>query len=236
MLSDGRLHLTGVAKLAPHLTVENRAALLERATHRSKRQIEELIAELAPSPDAPSVVRKLPERRTLLAAELPLGAESAASPMGELRPDAVASPVPALGRAVAVQPLAPARYKVQFTASAGLRDKLERLQALLRSEVPDGDLASIIEQAVTEKLERLEARRFATDQGAPEASFPRPTPLLPHATSPPLSDGPCLERDGGRCRYVDERRPAVLRARPARVSSPPTVCLWRGPWSMDRLL
>jgi hypothetical protein len=50
---------------------------------------------------------------------------------------------------------------VQFTANAQLKDKLERLQALLRSEVPDGDLGAVIERAVTENLERLEARRFA---------------------------------------------------------------------------
>jgi 5-methylcytosine-specific restriction endonuclease McrA len=50
---------------------------------------------------------------------------------------------------------------VQFTASAGLKNKLERLRALMGSQVPDGDLAAVIEQAVTEKLERLEARRFA---------------------------------------------------------------------------
>jgi hypothetical protein len=60
-----------------------------------------------------------------------------------------------------VEPLSPARYRVQFTASAELHDELERLQALLRHEVPDGDLAAIIEQAVTEKLERLETRRYA---------------------------------------------------------------------------
>jgi hypothetical protein len=35
-------------------------------------------------------------------------------------------------------------------------NKLERLQEL----VPGADLATLVEQAVTEKLERLEARRF----------------------------------------------------------------------------
>src|SRR5262245_46437962 len=35
MLRDGRLHLSGIAVLAPHLTRENAVALLERATHRS---------------------------------------------------------------------------------------------------------------------------------------------------------------------------------------------------------
>ena len=61
MLGDGRLHLTAIALLAPHLTRENRDGLLERATHRSKRQILELIAEIAPRPDVPGLVRKLPE-------------------------------------------------------------------------------------------------------------------------------------------------------------------------------
>jgi hypothetical protein len=62
MLADGRLHLTGVARLAPHLTAANRSELLERATHKSRRQIEALIADLAPRPDAPALMRKLPER------------------------------------------------------------------------------------------------------------------------------------------------------------------------------
>src|SRR5260221_8688952 len=63
MLSDGRLHLTAIGLLAPHLTRENRDRLLARATHKSKRQIEELIAEVAPRPDVAATVRKLPARR-----------------------------------------------------------------------------------------------------------------------------------------------------------------------------
>ena len=62
MLGDGRLHLTAIGMLAPYLTAENRDTLLERATHRTKRQVEELIAELTPRPDVPAVVRKLPTR------------------------------------------------------------------------------------------------------------------------------------------------------------------------------
>src|SRR5262245_33070851 len=63
MLADGRLHLSGIAKLASHLTPENRDELLRRACHRSKREIEVLLAELFPRPDVPTVIRKLPERR-----------------------------------------------------------------------------------------------------------------------------------------------------------------------------
>ena len=74
----------------------------------------------------------------------------------------------------------------------------------MRSQVPDGDLAAIIEQAVTEKLQRLEARRFAT------TTAPRRR-LMGTDSSPSSRHIPAAirravhERDGNRCRYVDER-------------------------------
>jgi hypothetical protein len=72
----------------------------------------------------------------------------------------------------------------------------------MRSQVPDGDLGAIIEAAVTEKLERLEARRFAA------TSHPR-KPLSPADTSPASRHIPAAvrravrARDGNRCGYVD---------------------------------
>jgi hypothetical protein len=71
MLADGRLHLSGAGLIAPHLTSENRASVLARAAHRSKRQIEELVAELAPRPEVPATIRKLPECRASTAAPPP---------------------------------------------------------------------------------------------------------------------------------------------------------------------
>jgi hypothetical protein len=89
MLADGRLHLSGIAKLAPHLTRENRDVLLERARYRSKREIEELLAELRPRPDAPAAMRKLPERRvgTLPTPALAPGPKAAPVPEGLLPSD-----------------------------------------------------------------------------------------------------------------------------------------------------
>ena len=60
MLADGRLHLTGIALIAPHLTRENRDVILQRATHKTKREVEELVAELAPRPDVRPSIRRLP--------------------------------------------------------------------------------------------------------------------------------------------------------------------------------
>ena len=106
-------------------------------------------------------------------------------------------------RPAVVEPLAPARYKVQFTASAELHDKLERLRALMRPSVPDGDLGAILEQAVTEKLQRLEARRFARTRAPRKAS---PSDTSPSSRQIPAAVKRAVyERDGGRCRYEDEQ-------------------------------
>ena len=168
MLGDGRLHLSGIAKLAPHLTPANRDVLLERATHKSKRQIEVLVADLAPRPDVPALIRKLPDRGPTTAAvssATPSGDELGPDPVSTTLSDSLLSRGPLTTPSVPgrpsglVEPLGSSRFKVQFTASAAFCDKIERLKALMVSSVPDGDLARILETAVTEALERREARR-----------------------------------------------------------------------------
>ena len=47
MLDDGRLHLSGIAVLAPYLTDANCEELLARATHKAKRDLLVLVAEIA---------------------------------------------------------------------------------------------------------------------------------------------------------------------------------------------
>jgi 5-methylcytosine-specific restriction endonuclease McrA len=110
-----------------------------------------------------------------------------------------------------VEPLAPARYQVRFTASAELREKLERLQALLRSSVPDGDLARIIDIAVTEKLQRVEARRFGKTKAPRRDLDTRPrrdptnTDTRPSSRHIPAAvRRRVYERDGGRSAYRDK--------------------------------
>lgn len=184
------------------------------------------MAELAPREDAPAVMRKLPSRRgpaapgparqltpdTVGASASALGPDAALPPGFEghqdhgeaeglqLTPDTVALPA----RAASVEPLAPARFKVQFTADAEFHDKLERLQALTRSAVPDGDLGRVIELAVTRELERLEARRFAKTKtprkGLSETDTAPTSRHIPAAVRRVVH-----QRDGGRCTYKDRQ-------------------------------
>jgi hypothetical protein len=231
-LAAGELHLSGAALLAPHLTVANREAVLARAAYKSKRQIEELIAELAPQPDVPASIRKLPELRVGSTVHPSTGGSDSAGhrlddgPGTEgatsgLRPDGVVTlaaqdrgvetgipavsdgwrgAAPASRGSIVLEPLARARYRVQFTASEALRDKLERLQALL----PGVDLATLVEQAVTEKLERLEARRFARTKAPRKALAEANTSGGPRAIPAPVRRA-VYERAGGRCAFRDAR-------------------------------
>jgi hypothetical protein len=241
-LASGELHLSGAALLAPHLTVYNREEVLARAAHKSKRQIEELVAELSPRSDVPASIRKLPDPQTGPAmgptastagltastggggsARLPLDARPGTDVVtGELRPDGVSSltaqfPGVDTGTAAVagdrtgdersrsrssdlVQPLAPGRYRVQFTASEALRDKLERLQALR----PGADLATLVEQAITGELARLEARRFGRTKAPRKTLAEADTSGGPRAIPAPVRRA-VYERAGGRCAFRDAR-------------------------------
>ena len=64
LLASGSLTLASVRLLAKHLTPENHQSVLAKARDRSRREIEVLVAELAPRPDVPSTVRRLPCRTT----------------------------------------------------------------------------------------------------------------------------------------------------------------------------
>src|SRR6266480_1424140 len=60
LLASGEMTLTSVRLLGRHLTPENHQTVLEEARGRTLKQIDVLVATLAPQPDAPSLVRKVP--------------------------------------------------------------------------------------------------------------------------------------------------------------------------------
>ena len=59
LLADGEVNLTTVTLLAGHLTDENHEALIDAARHKTKREVEHLVACLDPQPDVCSSVRKV---------------------------------------------------------------------------------------------------------------------------------------------------------------------------------
>jgi hypothetical protein len=174
LLEDGELTLTTICLLAPHLTAENHARVLESARHKSKRDVEHLVAALRPQSAVPSSVRKLATAKVAgvtcheLQAAQPVRSNSIPEPVSD-RP--LAQPK----RVAVVAPIAPAQYKVQITVSAGTYEKLRRAQDLLRHTIPNGDPAVIFDRALTLLLTNLEKTKLAATRRpqAPRSPAPR---------------------------------------------------------------
>jgi hypothetical protein len=204
LLASGAMSLTSVRLVGRHLTPENHEAVLAKASGRTRQQIEALVAELAPRPDVPSSVRKLPTFKAM--------PPSSAAPA----PAATGMPsetVPATGPSPAalvptprpiVRATAPERYRVQFTIGAETHEKLRRVQALLRREIPDGDPGAIFDRALALLLERVEKAKLGA------AAKPRPCPPIRPRTDkatrsrdvPRAVKRATWRRDAGQCAFV----------------------------------
>ncbi len=187
------------------------------ARHKSKRDVELLVATVAPRRSAPTVVRRVPEKPegtpagtvsvpTLLAttqtanANGVRGADSVrpcANDDGAPRHRAsVTAPLPA-GRG-AVTPLSGAHYRLQVTMTHETHGKLRRAQNLLRHVVPTGDIGAVLDRALTLLVADLERRRCAATP-APRASSAAPAGrrYIPSAVRRAV-----WKRDAGRCAFV----------------------------------
>jgi hypothetical protein len=191
-LEDGSLTLTTVRLLAPHLTLENHETVLASAHHKRKQAIEQIVASLNPKPAVPAMIRRLP-----------MPPQGVAKASADLAPTAAEqSPVAEescrSSRLAVVAPLAPERFRVQPTISRETRDKLDRVQALARHAIPNGDLTTIFDRALTLLLSELERRVCAAT----------PSPRRRRETSDASRHIPAAvkrevwRRDGGRCAFV----------------------------------
>ena len=206
-LIEGAITLTTVTLLGRHLTDENHAALLDSARHKSKTEVEMLVAALHPLPDVPSSVRKVPAPKRQAGGTAPFISdvtEFMAIPQPTTRELQSAPPPPAVVRAIA-----PERYKLQVTISAETRAKLRRAQDLLavserwraeglRHTNRSADEAAVIDRALTVLVEQLEKVKYGrTDR-----------PRLAEATDPASRHVPAQVRravsgrDGDRCAFV----------------------------------
>ena len=194
LLGEGAVTLTTITLLGPILTLANHQQVLAEARHLSKREVEHLVARLRPQPPVAERVRKLPTPRTASGVDLLADATSevqrAAAPVG--------SPPSARPRHVALTPLAPDCYKVQLTVTRATHDKLRRAQDLLRHSLPTGDLAEIVDRAVTLLVAELERAKLAVVERPRAARSNVPgSRYIPAAVRRAV-----WKRDGGRCRFV----------------------------------
>jgi hypothetical protein len=208
LLASGEVTLTTVRLLGRHLTPENHQSVLARAKGRSRQQIDVLAAELAPRPDVPSSLRRLPAATAASFAPAPApatsGASTAAAPLARPSPAVFVPP----SRPI-VQPTAPERYRVQFTIDQETHDDLRCLQALLRREIPDGDPAAIFKRAVRLLREKVENKKLGATTKPRRARVIRSGTDRPRSRETPRAVKRVVWRhDAGQCAYVapDGRR------------------------------
>lgn len=196
LLTDGSITFTTVCLLAAHLTDANHREILERARHKTKREVEQQVAEISPLPPAPSTIRKLPPPRTSPSALTNIREHRDAPPPSEIRsPPAVIRPRSA---PPVVVPLAPERYKIQMTITHDTHDKLRRAQDLLRHVVPNGDPAAIFDRALTLLVNDLERRKLAHVERPRKASLTN----IHGRNVPAAVKRAVWARDGAQCAFV----------------------------------
>ena len=193
-IAAGEIHLTALLILGPHLTEENHLNVLERAKHRTKKEIASLVRMLDPLPDVASVVEPLGPVRSPLAIRTGTWGDMMAAlcgPVRELEPgdrpsdwidpdadlladdtphDPGAEQPPTANRASdpATEPsFSPQRYKVQFTATQEYVDLLEEARDLLAHAVSSRSLEQVHLRAMRLLVAELKKRKYAVGDTNP---------------------------------------------------------------------
>ena len=202
-VEDGRLHLSAVVLLAPHLKHLSQEAaheLLGAAVHKTRAQLELLLAQRFPQPDLPTLVQAVAAPAPAVQpAETPTMQLAPGPVVPSTTPNAVVPMEPLPPRAK-VAPLSPSRYALQVTVDEETHELLRYAQALLGHAVPSGDVAAVLKRALGSLAQELEKKKFAksarlrTGQGTATGRY---VPVAVRST--------VWQRDGGQCTFVSEK-------------------------------
>ncbi|MET0412703.1 MAG: hypothetical protein ABW217_15475, partial [Polyangiaceae bacterium] len=213
------------------MTDDNQRELLARARYRSKREIEKLIAELAPRADVPARIEPLriaarpsADHATMMAAlcgpvrNLPPGNGRGEAPVGalaelELADESSLSSPSSLPEAEPL-PAPPMHFKVQFTADQQYMSLLEEARDLLAHVNPTRDFVEVQRRALEVLVSQLRNRKHAarastaTERAQAEAQ-PRDGNYVEAPTAPARPDEPAtgvIAPTTPRAPHIDSRR------------------------------
>lgn len=165
-------------------------------------------------PDVPTTIRRLPAVTAVVQQTAPEQVSDLrlAASIRELVPgraetvdtstpshrDLTARPAPGRPNTSSVAPLSAESYKLQVTIARDTHDKLRRAQDLLRHSHSTGDVAALLDRALTLLLADLERRRCAA------VSTPRASKADAGKTRhiPSAVKRAVWQRDQGRCAFV----------------------------------
>jgi 5-methylcytosine-specific restriction endonuclease McrA len=194
-LAEGRLHLSAVVQLAPHLTQENADGLFSAAAWKTKSEIQKLLAERFPRTELLPLVEAVPTTDSQLApGRLETSAPKTVVEPSELAPGRLETP------RAKVTPIAPQRFALHLSMGQSTHDKLRYAQELLSHQIPTGDIVDVIDRALDLLIAKAEKTKFAaTDR--PRRSQRRTTGKR-HV--PDHVRRAVWARDQGQCTFVSE--------------------------------
>ncbi len=221
MIGEGEICLSAATMLAPLLTSENHQRLLQRASGKSKEEVERIVAALNPKQPprdmirivaAPSLteiasVAVLPVISRASEDATALGSPDSLLPaLSQVSVDAKASADPDLfGQYVSgtLQTTVNAEiYEFRFAASKTTIDMIARAKEILRHRFPNGETDAVIGLALSELLDRHDRDRR---KSGPEHRRPttgnreglKRSRYIPESVKQTVH-----ERDGGRCVFI----------------------------------
>ena len=195
-LADGRLHLAAVCLLSLHLTPENAEGLLAAATHKTRDDIERMLAERFPRTELLSLVQGIP------AAQLAPGRVESRESVREFPGQLAPGPVEVNAQRSRVRPLSPMSFALQITIGKSTHDKLRYAQELLSHRLPSGDIAQVFDRALDALVGQLEKRKFAA-ASKPRSRSSHPSGRARHI--PAHVKRAVWQRDRGQCTFVGEQ-------------------------------
>jgi hypothetical protein len=201
----GDLHVTAVSLLKPKLKSENARVLIAAARGQTADAIRRLLADREPSPDVQASIQKVMtcqtpeeqppgERREQ---NRPIPAPSAPSRVPTSTPPLIKSKT----ELATSQPLGGERYCVRFTANRELHAQIPELRALMRHQIPDGDVGKILARAVPLLLEKVRKRKLGQID-KPRAAKRTDEKSCPSRHVPAAVRREVSKRDREGCSYV----------------------------------
>ena len=175
-------------------------SLLEAAAHRSKAEIQLMLARRFPRSESLALVRTVtggptpPTEPSVVQSESDgagRGGESAIS----LAPGQVKSAV----ATTMVEPIAPERFELHATFSQTAHDKLEYARDLMSHRVAARDPVTVIELGLDALIEKLEKQRFAAAANPRPGRGSRDVRYIPAHVKRAV-----WKRDRGRCTFVGD--------------------------------
>lgn len=188
--AQGRLTLTAIRLLAPHLTAENVAEVIAEAAGLRRFEIEQLVARRFAAPQRP----KTPIIRAIPTAPLRVHGLNRVYELFNPPTDLSNTDMPPTPEA----PPSEERFEVRFSTSRAAHDRLRYAQSLLSHAVPSGDLEQIYDRAIICLIAQHEKRKFAaTEHPRPQGQKSRRKRDVPAEVKRVV-----WKRDQGRCTFV----------------------------------